>query len=187
MRLGDFVMTIVLPMLGITAIGELYCNFVLFAGPMRNLNDTFLLTIGLTFPAIIGAMMLVIFLLATVFEIQVTASGVKFRYLLSRPFTVEWGQLVPPEYPYKGTFRLRGIAFDSLPTAPGVKAMGKGVSDRPGENMPLWVSLEQARAILLHPNCPNWQLSADIWKSLGIETPPAGRVTPEGKKVSSAN
>lgn len=180
MHIGDFVRTLVLPALIFTGVLELVLNGLLNLGRTHELGNWLLVVVGPIIPAILGITFLIVLLTATVYEIRVSSEGVRFRYLLSRPFTVRWDQLLPPEYPYKGRvskISFGGIAFNSLPTSPGIKKNGWGVSDKIGENMPLWVSKGQAVAILRHPNAPAWKLSLEIWMSLGVESPPQGVVS----------
>lgn len=180
MHVGDFVKTLVIPLLIITAVMEVTFNSLLNLGRTRELGSWFLLVVGPTVPAILGLAFLIVFLAATVYEIRVGTEGVGFRYLFSRPFSVRWNQILPPKYPYKGRttkISFGGIAFGSLSTAPGVKKNGWGVSDKLGDNMPLWVSKEQALSILFHPSAPAWRLSMEIWKSLGVNSPPPEKVS----------
>lgn len=107
----------------------------------------------------------IVIALTTVYEVQISKESVRFRYMLSRPFNVKWDQLLPPRFRLNWEGR---IAFDSLPDSPGVKAGGWGVSDGPGDNMPLWVSREQAIAILSHPSCPKWGIPSEVWVSLSL-------------------
>lgn len=74
--------------------------------------------------------------------------------------TVNWSDLVPPRSPF-----LFGITFK-------YRAGG-----RIQEQTALFVTRDQARAILEHPRCPRFSMDPQIWQSLGLTTPVAVQTT----------
>ena len=157
------------------AAGFLFIYFGLMLAPANQLGASFRFEVALAVPLVFGFAFWMLDSLATVYQLRVSVNGVSVRYLLSSPFTLRWDQIVPPKFPFK--LRGGGIAFSSVRDSPGVKLTGWGVSDGPGENMPMWMSKPMALAILQHPNCPRWQIRMEIWKSLGVNNPPPDMVS----------
>ena len=151
------------------SVASVFFYLGLMAPPVNQLSPNFRLVVALAVPAVAGFAFWILVTLVTVYELRISADGVTARYLLSRSFTLRWDQINPPTFPYK--LRGGGIAFTSSPDAPGVKVMGVGVSDGPGANMPMWMSRALALAILQYPNCPNWDIPDNIWRSLGVDPP----------------
>lgn len=71
-----------------------------------------------------------------------------------RTLHVKWGDLVPPRSPF-----LVGITFK-------YKTEGR-IAEEDG----LFVTRDQARAILTSPHCPSFSLDGKVWSSLGLNRP----------------
>lgn len=176
LHLGDIFKSLIVPILTYSLFAGVFFTGLALVGPTRILGARYVLEMGIAITILLWLSFFIVIFLSTVYEVSPSSNGVKFRYLLSRSFVVKWMDLIPPSYRYR-RFNPAPIVFKSLPTAPGVKNTGMGVSDQPGPNMPLRVSREQALAILLHPSCPKWQIPIDIWKSLGMYNPPPDMVS----------
>lgn len=90
--------------------------------------------------------------------VLVSRDGVTFGRGVSDELRVDWSQIAPPKFPYG-----RGaIAFDLT------------LRDDDGSDAPCVVQLtaEQARAILTSTSCPQWALSSEVRKSLGLQDSP---------------
>lgn len=90
-------------------------------------------------------------------RVDIDDSGVTFRYLL-RKVHASWSDLLPPgpnryASQYGGIFMRRVV-----PKTGGATRRGH------------FVTRDQARAVLNHPNCPRWNLDANLRAFLGLES-----------------
>lgn len=112
--------------------------------------------LGLIIPTIL---FLAIVVAATFFSfvrtVEIYQNQVVF-ILGARHLTVKWGDLVPPRSPL-----MLGITFK-------YRAGG-----RVQEQSALFVTRDQARAILMHPRCPRFDMGPKVWQSLGLTAPAA--------------
>jgi hypothetical protein len=82
----------------------------------------------------------------------VDVSGEGIRFLVGRrTLHVQWEDLVPPRSPF-----LVGITFKYK--------VGSRIAEEDG----LFVTRDQARAILTNPHCPNFRLDGKVSSSLGL-------------------
>lgn len=75
----------------------------------------------------------------------------------TRRIAVGWGDLVPPVSPL-----MLGVTFEYR------------VGGQVQEQTSLFVTREQAQAILTHPRCPRFQIDAKLWRGLGLVAPAGG-------------
>lgn len=132
------------------AIGYLLLTFLVIGGSTGTLVSRLLV-----FSAVLGCTSLGVSNLQCIRRVDVDDEEVTLRYLM-RTVRVPWSDLAPPRAnPYADEYG--GIFLRRIVRGPGGGA-------RRGS----FVTRDQARAILMHPKCPKWDLDETLREFLGL-------------------